>query len=84
MFLIEVRQEISNFDSLVDVHELELAINRVHFLVLSDSVSYNIYVPTILEITIRPFDSCQKGVLLFTPVNLLVQPSCLKGLILQC
>ena len=28
MFLIVVRQEVSNFDSLVVVHELELAINR--------------------------------------------------------
>ena len=27
-FLIEVRQEVSNFDSLMVVHELEVAINR--------------------------------------------------------
>ena len=27
-FLIVVRQEVSNFDSLIVVHELELAINR--------------------------------------------------------
>ena len=28
MFLIAVRQDVSNFDSLIVVHELELAINR--------------------------------------------------------
>ena len=35
MFLIEVRQEVSNFDSSVFVHELELAINRALYVLFA-------------------------------------------------